>query len=182
MPSASGRPRCTAACPPSTGRKSWKPNSPASCWNAPPGARSPADLAFQDKPPAGALAAAAALLKDLGALDEQDRITGTGREMARIGSHPRLAAMMLAAGTDEQAALAADLAALLEERDPLRSQDAPADIATRLAAIAFGDPNADRGALAPNPPDRRPISPPHADSPEHPSHRRARSAAGRRLP
>jgi ATP-dependent helicase HrpB len=107
----------------------------------------PADLAFQDKPPAGALAAAAALLKDLGALDDQDRITEAGREMARIGSHPRLAAMMLAAGSDGQAALAADLAALLEERDPLRSREAPADIATRIAAIAFGDPNADRGAL-----------------------------------
>ena len=107
----------------------------------------PADLAFQDKPPGGALAAAAVLLKDLGALDPEDRITNTGREMARIGSHPRLAAMMLAAGSNEQAALAADLAALLEERDPLRSQEAPADIATRLNAIAHGDPNADRGVL-----------------------------------
>ena len=106
-----------------------------------------AELAFQDRPPAGALAAAAALLKDLGALDQQDRITETGREMARIGSHPRLAAMMLAAATDEHAALAADLAALLEERDPLRSQDAPADISSRLAAITHGHPDADRGAL-----------------------------------
>jgi ATP-dependent helicase HrpB len=68
--------------------------------------------------------------------------------MARIGSHPRLAAMMLAAGSDETAALAADIVALLEERDPLRSREAPADIATRLAAIAHGDPNADRGALS----------------------------------
>ena len=111
-------------------------------WGTPP-----ADLSFQDKPPAGSLAAAAALLKDLGALDPNDHITETGHEMARIGAHPRLAAMMLAAGTDEQAALAADLAALLEERDPLRSQDAPADIAIRIAAIAHGAPNADRGAL-----------------------------------
>lgn len=107
----------------------------------------PADLSFQDKPPSGALAAAAALLKDLGALDAQDRITTTGREMARIGAHPRLAAMMLAAGSQEQAALAADLAALLEERDPLRAQEAPSDISMRLAAISHGDPNADRGAL-----------------------------------
>jgi ATP-dependent helicase HrpB len=107
----------------------------------------PAELSFQDRPPGGALAAAATLLKDLGALDPEGRITGAGREMARIGAHPRLAAMMLAAATAEHGALAADLAALLEERDPLRSQDAPADIATRLAAIAHGDPNADRGAL-----------------------------------
>jgi ATP-dependent helicase HrpB len=108
---------------------------------------SPADLSFQDKPPAGALAAAAALLKDLGALDTKGQITPAGSDMARIGAHPRLAAMMHAADDPEQAALAADIAALLEERDPLRSQDAQADIATRLAAIAHGDPNADRGAL-----------------------------------
>jgi ATP-dependent helicase HrpB len=112
-------------------------------WGTPP-----AELRFQDKPPAGALAAAAALLTDLGALDPEGRITAAGRAMARIGSHPRLAAMMLAAGSPESAALAADIAALLEERDPLRSRDAPADIATRLAAIAYGDPNADRGALS----------------------------------
>jgi ATP-dependent helicase HrpB len=111
-------------------------------WGTPP-----ADLAFQDRPPAGALAAAAALLKNVGALDPQGRITEAGREMARIGAHPRLAAMMLAAETAEQAALAADLAALLEERDPMRGQDAPADISTRLAVIAHGDPNADRSAL-----------------------------------
>ena len=43
---------------------------------------------------------------------------------------------------------AADLAALLEERDPLRSPDAPADIGLRLAAISDGDPAADRGAMS----------------------------------
>ena len=68
--------------------------------------------------------------------------------MAELGAHPRLAAMMLAATGPDEAALAADLAALLEERDPLRAgPDAPADIALRLAAIADRDPAADRGAL-----------------------------------
>ena len=57
--------------------------------------------------------------------------------MARLGAHPRLAAMMLAAETPAEAALAADLAALLEERDPLRARATPpADIALRLAALA----------------------------------------------
>jgi ATP-dependent helicase HrpB len=111
----------------------------------------PGELAFLDRPPAGALAAGTALLRELGALDGHDRITSAGRTMARIGAHPRLAAMMLAATTPRAAALAADLAALLEERDPLRSPDAPADIASRIAAIA-GDPGAaaaaDRGALS----------------------------------
>jgi ATP-dependent helicase HrpB len=111
----------------------------------------PADLPFPDAPPAGALAAAATLLTDLGALDPAGRITDAGRRMARLGAHPRLAAMMLAAETPGQAALAADLAAILEERDPLRGPrgEAPADIGHRLAALegaASGD--VDRGAVA----------------------------------
>jgi ATP-dependent helicase HrpB len=106
----------------------------------------PDQLAFPDPPPAGTLAAAYALLADLGALDGQRRITQRGRDMARLGAHPRLAAMMLAAGDPGEAAMAADLAALLEERDPLRGT-ADADIAPRLAAIAHGAATADRGAL-----------------------------------
>ncbi len=112
-------------------------------WGTPP-----EQLAFQDKPPAGALAAARALLVDLGALDAEARITATGRRMAMLGAHPRLAAMLLAADGPPAQALAADIAALLEERDPLRSPEAPADIGLRLAAIADGDSPADRGALS----------------------------------
>jgi ATP-dependent helicase HrpB len=112
-------------------------------WGTPPGG-----LAFLDPPPGGALAAASALLGELGALDAGGRITAAGRRMATLGAHPRLAAMMLAAGSAGEAALAADIAALLEERDPLRSADAPADIGLRLTAISEGDPAADRGALA----------------------------------
>ncbi len=108
----------------------------------------PADLAFLDPPPSGALASATALLVELGALNQAGGITEAGRRMAMLGAHPRLAAMMLAAETAGEAACAADLAALLEERDPLRSPDAPADVALRLAAIADGDPAADRGALS----------------------------------
>jgi ATP-dependent helicase HrpB len=111
-------------------------------WGTPPD-----DLRFQDRPPRGALAAAAALLNELGAL-ASGQITPTGRRMAVLGSHPRLAAMMLAAESAGEQALAADLAALLEERDPLRSPDAQADIGTRLLAIRHGDPDADRGALS----------------------------------
>jgi ATP-dependent helicase HrpB len=55
--------------------------------------------------------------------------------------------MMLAAGPPGEAALAADLAALLEERDPLRNAGASCDIALRLAALE-GVGEADRGAVA----------------------------------
>ncbi len=108
----------------------------------------PADLPFQDRPPAGALATARALLIELGALAPDGTITAPGRRMAALGAHPRLAAMLLAADTAEDAATAADLAALLEERDPLRGQDAPADIGIRLLALAHGDAAADRGVLS----------------------------------
>jgi ATP-dependent helicase HrpB len=110
----------------------------------------PADLRLLDPPPAGAWAAGVALLTGLGALDADGRITGAGRRMLQLGGHPRLAAMMLAADSDPERALAADIAALLEERDPWRAPDAPADIGPRLAAIRAteDDPRADRGALA----------------------------------
>ncbi|HUZ64644.1 MAG TPA: ATP-dependent helicase HrpB, partial [Acetobacteraceae bacterium] len=106
----------------------------------------PAVLPFPDAPPSGALAAAAALLAELGARDGEGRITEAGRRMAALGAHPRLAAMMLAAEGPGEAALAADLAALLEERDPLRAPDAPADIALRLEVLA-GHGEGDRSAV-----------------------------------
>jgi ATP-dependent helicase HrpB len=112
-------------------------------WGTPP-----EELAFQDRPPAGALAAARALLGELGALDAAALITERGRRMAMLGAHPRLAAMLLTADRPAVQALATDIAALLEERDPLRSPDAPSDIGLRLAAIAGGDPSADRGTLS----------------------------------
>ncbi len=105
----------------------------------------PADLPFPDAPPAGALAAARALLTELGAL-EGERISALGRRMARLGAHPRLAAMMLAATDPAEAALACDIAALLEERDPL-GREAPSDIGLRLSAIA-GDGTGDRNGIS----------------------------------
>jgi ATP-dependent helicase HrpB len=110
----------------------------------------PADLPFPDPPPAGAVAAGRALLGDLGALDAAGALTWAGRAMARLGAHPRLSAMMLQAADPPARAMACDLAALLEERDPLRAPDASADVSTRLALLsgAAHDANAHRGALA----------------------------------
>ena len=99
----------------------------------------PADLPFLDAPPAGALAAARALLRDLDALDGAGRITAMGQSMARMGTHPRLARMLLAAVDEGEKALAADLAALLEERDPIRGRDQPSDINLRLELLHGGD-------------------------------------------
>jgi ATP-dependent helicase HrpB len=95
----------------------------------------PEDLPFVEAPPAGALTAARALLADLGALDGELRLTALGREMAKLRAAPRLAAMMCAADSPQERALAADLAAILEERDFLL-WDAPVDVLLRLEALA----------------------------------------------
>ena len=109
-----------------------------------------AALRFPDPPPVGALAAGRDLLQRLGALDADVRITAFGRRVLELGTHPRLAAMMLAARGDE-CALACDLAALVEARDPLRSRsDALAARWQALAAFRSGrvPGEASRGALA----------------------------------
>lgn len=74
------------------------------------------------------------LLTLLGAFDAQGRLTPHGRELARIPCHPRMAQMLVTASTPQQKALAADLAALLEERDPL-PQEHDADLHTRLVCL-----------------------------------------------
>jgi len=86
------------------------------------------ELAFLTPPPAGALAEARALLRLLGALDDKGRITDHGRALAALPLHPRVAHMLVLAGPD-----AAPLAALIEERDPLRG--APSDLTLRLEAL-----------------------------------------------
>ena len=113
-------------------------------------------LRFVDSPPRGALAAARELLQRLGALDQSDAITSSGRRMLALGAHPRLAAMLLAPTDDSERALACDLAALIEARDPLSGvagqlrSDALADRWQALAAFRAGrvPPNANRSTLA----------------------------------
>ena len=108
-------------------------------------------LRFVDPPPAGALAAARELLQRLGALSDNHAITATGRRMLALGTHPRLAAMLLAAPDARALALACDLAALVEARDPLRQGgDALAARWRALAAFRRGrvPHDANRGGLA----------------------------------
>ncbi|MBN7919687.1 ATP-dependent helicase HrpB, partial [Stenotrophomonas maltophilia] len=79
------------------------------------------------------LGAARELLQRLGALSSSGAITELGRRVLALGTHPRMAAMLLAAPDARAQALAADLAALLEARDPLRQGgDALAQRVARL--------------------------------------------------
>ena len=93
----------------------------------------PERLPWLAPPPALSLRHARELLEDLGALDANGSITPHGRALAGLPCHPRVAQMLLKADTPERKALAADLAALLEEKDPLDTPEAGVYI--RLKAL-----------------------------------------------
>ncbi|HHJ4457361.1 TPA: ATP-dependent helicase HrpB [Citrobacter braakii] len=78
------------------------------------GCTDPEQLNWLDTPPAINLQAAKRLLQMLGAL-EGDRLSARGQKMATLGNDPRLAAMLVSANNDNEAATAAKLAAILEE-------------------------------------------------------------------
>jgi ATP-dependent helicase HrpB len=117
------------------------------------GADDAARLQWLDLPPAATLQQARDLLLRLEALNAQGRMTALGRDMSRLPVHPRLAHMLLAARALDAVPLAAQLAALLSERDLLRSGSGGGprdpDIRSRLellrgeprSAAADGDRN-----------------------------------------
>jgi ATP-dependent helicase HrpB len=124
------------------------------------GIADPIELAWLDPPPAAAFGQARELLALLGALDTSGRITPHGRRMAALPLHPRLAHLAIEAKRLGLAALAADLAALLSDRDIARRSDGrtdgraaipDADVRLRLEALNTGRPpsglQVDAGAL-----------------------------------
>ncbi|MFO1097339.1 MAG: ATP-dependent helicase HrpB [Xanthobacteraceae bacterium] len=80
------------------------------------GVGDPKKLTFLDQPPEPALAEARALLRTLGALDSDGRITEIGQRLRTLPLPPRLARMVLDGGALGAAALAADIAIVLTER------------------------------------------------------------------
>jgi ATP-dependent helicase HrpB len=102
------------------------------------GARDPGALCWLDTPPAALVASARDLLQSLEALDDSGCVTDHGRSMARLGTHPRLAHMLLRSRTLGKLESAARLAALLSEPDLLRGDAGPrdADIRSRLERVA----------------------------------------------
>lgn len=87
-------------------------------------------LVWLDQPPQSSIDAARALLQEIGALDDAGRITPIGRRMRALPMPPRLARMVLIAADHGSAHEAAELAAVLVERN-LGGTDT--DIDTRLA-------------------------------------------------
>ena len=90
-------------------------------------------LTWLTPPPKGHWISASDTLHQLEAL-EDGRITEHGKRMHQLPCHPRLAHMLLMAEEDDLLELAADIAALLEERDPL-GREAGIDINVRIEAL-----------------------------------------------
>jgi ATP-dependent helicase HrpB len=113
----------------------------------------PAELEWLDAPPAAAYAQARELLTELDALADDGRITRHGRRMADLALHPRLAHMLLRGHELGLGERAAQIAALLAERDVLRAHDGQTDpdLRVRLGLLDGGAPphghTIDRGAL-----------------------------------
>jgi ATP-dependent helicase HrpB len=92
----------------------------------------PDQLAFLDPPPKAALTEAKALLRELGAIDGDGRITAEGKLLRRLPLPPRLARMVVDAGTEGNALPAAEIATLIGERG-LGGDDV--DLRERLNAL-----------------------------------------------
>jgi ATP-dependent RNA helicase HrpB len=92
----------------------------------------PEQLVFLDPPPRPALAEAHALLRELGAIDGDGRITEEGKKLRSLPLPPRLARMVVDAGSGGDALLAAEIAAVIGERG-LGGNDA--DIRARIEAL-----------------------------------------------
>lgn len=99
------------------------------------GESDPSRLPWITPPHPGRIAQARRLLTMLGALDTRAAITPHGRRLASLPCHPRIAQMLVSAATPRLKALAADIAALIEEKDPLGDSDNDADINTRIALL-----------------------------------------------
>lgn len=98
------------------------------------GERNVERLPWLTPPPRHAVASAKTVLQTLGALDAEGRVTPRGRDLSKLPCHPRIARMLLSAQSAEHRALAADIAALLEERDPMAGEG-DASLARRLDAL-----------------------------------------------
>lgn len=97
------------------------------------------ELTWITTPPPGAVNQARELLFNLDAISETG-ITSRGRQMLQVPTHPRIAHLLLESAAlswdhaSDPVSLACDVAALLEERDPL-PKDAGADLCLRITAL-----------------------------------------------
>ena len=95
-------------------------------------------MAWLTPPPPSHVGQAKNLLNMLGAIGEDGKVTPHGRRLGEMPCHPRIAQMLTSCSTNNSRALAADIAALLEERDPMAKRDGRptgTDIGLRIDAL-----------------------------------------------
>lgn len=93
-------------------------------------------------PPRGNVYQAQALLESLGAI-RNGNITELGKRMSRIPCHPRISRILVA--DDNLKSLACDIAAMLEEKDPLSHLTDDSDIFTRITNLRQARANGNLG-------------------------------------
>lgn len=94
------------------------------------------EMQWMDTPPDSASEQAKALLQQLNAIDDKGKIKPHGRDMLKLGTHPRLAHMMLSSIALKQAYHACLIASLLTEKELfLANADKSADIHDRLNVL-----------------------------------------------
>ena len=100
------------------------------------------EMQWMDLPPISAIEQAKTLLQQLSAIDDRGKINAHGRDMLKLGTHPRLAHMMLAALKLDQVYHACLIASLLTEKDIfLANADKSADIHDRLNVLVHARSN-----------------------------------------
>lgn len=98
------------------------------------GEKDPMSLPWLTPPSHSNIYNAKHLLLSLQAISEDGSATHLGKKMAALPCHPRIAKMILCSDTDAQKALACDMAALLEEKDPM-SENADSDMTLRITML-----------------------------------------------
>ncbi|MFK8044262.1 MAG: ATP-dependent helicase HrpB [Crocinitomicaceae bacterium] len=91
------------------------------------------NLTWLQTPPRYAIEESRDTLESLNAI-ENNRITAHGKDMQRLPCHPRIAHLLLIAKEEDNLSLACDIAAVLEEKDPL-PKEAGIDINLRIEAL-----------------------------------------------
>jgi ATP-dependent helicase HrpB len=92
------------------------------------------DLPWLTLPPRDKVFKARQLLRSLGAVNDKGEITPHGRKWARIPCHPRIAQMLTVAEDNATKALGSDIAAILDEKDPINDEN-DCDITTRIIML-----------------------------------------------
>jgi ATP-dependent helicase HrpB len=97
------------------------------------GVKNVSSLTWLTEPPKASVSSGSETLHQLSAL-EDGRITQHGKDLHRMACHPRIAHMLVMANNESARQLATDIAAVLEERDPL-GKESGIDLNLRIEAL-----------------------------------------------